>query len=129
MSLSINLSGRSSSITTCIYPPIHFNPTKRHEIALVRLETYNSIPNVDEKCNVFRYWVGEDRHDITVPTGAYELSDINDIIQEQLVEPDLLELKANTRTLKAVLSINDSRVKSCVQARYLNESGARIQSR
>jgi len=98
-------------MTTCIYPPIQLDPNKRHEIALIRLETYNSIPNVDDTCNIFRYWVGSDRHDITLPTGAYELSDINDVIQKQLVEPDLFEVDVNTKTLKAVIRINDDRVR------------------
>ena len=61
--LTINFSRRSSDIRTQFYPPIQLDPSKRHEIGLSRLETYNSIPNVDEYNNVIRYEYQNEMHD------------------------------------------------------------------
>lgn len=109
--ISINVSDKSSNIRTPIYPPIRLDPTKRHEMALIRLETYNSIPNVDETNNIIRYSIDDVQHDIVIATGAYELSEINAIIQSNLVKPDVFELLANNNTLKSIIRINQSGVK------------------
>lgn len=108
---SINLSRVTSDIRTSIYPPIQLDPNQHHEMALIRLETYNSIPNIDESNNVIRYEYGNEIHDIYIPTGAYELSQINDVIQSKLINPDIFELIANNNTLKCIIRINDSDVK------------------
>jgi hypothetical protein len=102
-SISINLTRESSDIRTHFYPPLQLNPSKRHEIALIRLETYNSIPNIDEGNNTLRYEIDGVSHDIIIPTGAYELSQINDVIQSKT---NAFELTANTNTLKAIIHIN-----------------------
>ena len=68
--ISINLSRANSDIRTSIYPPIKLDLNKRHEIALIRLETYNSIPNVDEN-NIIRYELSGKTYDIVILTGAY----------------------------------------------------------
>jgi hypothetical protein len=107
-SISINLTRESSDIRTHFYPPLQLDPTKRHEIALIRLETYNSIPNIDTGNNVMRYEIDGVSYDIIIPTGAYELSQINDVIRSKT---SAFELTANTNTLKAIIRINHPRVK------------------
>jgi hypothetical protein len=102
-SISINLTRESSDIRTHFYPPLQLNPSKRHEIALIRLETYNSIPNIDEGNNTLRYEIDGVCHDIIIPTGAYELSQINDVIRGKT---NAFDLSANTNTLKAIIHIN-----------------------
>ena len=109
--LSLNLSRKSSDIRTAIYPPISLDPLKRHEMAMIRLETYNSIPNVDESNNVIRYEFNDVKHEIVIPTGAYELSQINDAIQRKLDSPDLFEIIANNNTLKCIIRIKHPNVK------------------
>lgn len=109
--LSINLTKNSSDIRTHFYPPIQLKPDKRHEMALIRLETYNSIPNVDDTNNVFRYEVDSKTYDIIIPTGAYELSQINDVIQNKLIKKNDIELLANNTTLKCIIRINNPTAK------------------
>ena len=64
-------------------PPIQLKKNRPYEIALVNLETYYSIPNINNKNNTFTYSANEgaDWHDITIPTGSYDIDDINDVIQ------------------------------------------------
>jgi len=106
--ISIHLTSDSSGIRTQFYPPLRLDSSKRHEIALIRLETYNSIPNIDENNNTIRYEIDGVTHDITIPTGAYELSQINDFIQTQT---NAFELEANDTTLKCIIRIHNSSVK------------------
>ena len=87
------------------------DPTKHHEIALISLETYNSIPNIDESNNIVRYSFRDETHDITIPTGAYELKQINDYIQRELVQEDLFEFIANDSTLKCIVRITNPDIK------------------
>ena len=81
---SINFSGKCSIIRKSYYPPIKLDPKKKNELALIRLETYNSIPNIDENNNLIICEVNTEVLNIKIPTGSYELSQINDVIQKQL---------------------------------------------
>src|SRR6218665_1126282 len=54
-SYSILLSERSSQIRTKFSPLIQLDKSKRYEMALVNLETYNSFPNIDSSNNNCRY--------------------------------------------------------------------------
>ena len=70
------------------------------------LQTNNSIPNIEPGCNTigFRNIVGQ-REDVIIPTGSYELDQLESIIQDML--PDYVpwfELKANSKTLKCIMS-------------------------
>ena len=109
--ISMNLSKASSDIRTSIYPAIKLDPSKRHEIALIRLETYNSIPNVNENNNIIRYELNGETYSIVIPTGAYELSQINEVVQNKLIHPNVFEILANNNTLKSIIRINETGVK------------------
>ena len=67
------LSKNDSSIRKSLYSPIQLDPSKRHELALIRLEAYNSIPNVND--NIFQYAVNGLIKTISIPTGSYELKE------------------------------------------------------
>ena len=63
---------------------------------LIGLDIYNLFPNIDSKnnCNAYEYddsniniissILESSRYIITLPTGSYEISAINNYIQEQL---------------------------------------------
>ena len=106
--ISLCLTSQGSDIRTSIYPPIRLDPDKHHEIALIRLETYNSIPNVNESNNIFRYKFNDTIYNIEILPGAYELSEINDFIQRNLVDGASLEIIPNNNTLKCNIRINVS---------------------
>ena len=105
--ISINLSSQQSDIRTSISPPIKLDPKKRHEMALIRLETYNSTPNVDESNNIIKYKYQGTMHEIEIPVGAYELAEINEYIQSKLVKPKIFEFLPNENTLKCNIRLNE----------------------
>ena len=81
------MSGPSSRLYTRFNPPMEFTPTNEdYEIALCRLETCYSFPNIDETNNVFRISInnGVDWLDLKIPLGSYSLADINETLQRLL---------------------------------------------
>lgn len=116
MSNTFTLAGHSSHLTFQIFPPIQLDPNCEYSLGLTSLNTYNSIPNVSEdRCNKFYYKLpgnAEEKFNvITIPTGAYEISDIESVIRKQLLSStkkqsragDIFSLKPNNNTLKSEL--------------------------
>lgn len=102
---TINLTSACSDISQAFYPPIQL---KGGEMALARLETYNSIANVDKSNNVLHYELNGQVHLIEVPVGAYEISEINDYVQTKTKS---FEIIPNVNTLKCIVRIHDPEVK------------------
>ena len=80
------LSSTTTEWSTNISPPLYLNPKRNYELALVNLETYHSIPNIDSTNNTFVYSPdgGTTWKTITLPTGSYEIAQINVKVQRQL---------------------------------------------
>jgi len=117
---SIICSSDQTDYTTNFSPKLHLNPNKRFELALVNLETYNSIPNLDGTNNKFVYSnnTGTTWFTITLPEGCYEIPQINAAIQRQLernghwdntVNPQshYITVGANSSTLRAYVDITN----------------------
>lgn len=110
-SQTLTLSGTTSSLKTTYFPPIALEDSGEYGIALVHLDTWNSIPNVDKNnCN-FIYRTPnstEDWKTIEIETGSYEIDNINDYLNKKMKEQNGLEdsevnpikITANTSTLK-----------------------------
>ena len=111
-SLQIIVSDSKWRFKSTFNPMLQLDMDKKYEIALVNLETYYSLPNIDESNNVFVYspnngnlWVK-----IKIPKG-YEIDDINTIHQEMekrghhdpINEDYYINISANSNTLKSVL--------------------------
>ena len=62
------------------YPPIELSSSKNYVLGLIELLTFNSIPNIDVDHNKF-YVSGEI---ITLPTGSYEIEEIEKYLQEAI---------------------------------------------
>src|SRR6218665_3975960 len=123
-SFSILLSKRSSKIRTKFNPLIQLDKNKKYEMALVKLETYNSFPNIDSTNNNCRYSPdnGITWFDINVPEGSYKIVDIDEYVQRVMKEighltaaagdGDLggeiypISIQPNNNTLKSVLDID-----------------------
>ncbi|KAF2902775.1 hypothetical protein ILUMI_03403, partial [Ignelater luminosus] len=91
----------NTSILTADYnPPI---PLGNDEwvMGLTNFEAFNSVPNVTEANNTLKFG----NKTISVPTGSYELSDIQQYINSQLnpTSYKFVKLTANTNTLKTVI--------------------------
>ena len=118
-SFQIIVSDDSTRFKTRFNPPIQLNKKKSYEIALVNLETYYSIPNITSKNNVFRYSADEGANwlSITIPTGSYDIEDINDVIQREMKANDhwdeaneeyYVSILANPNTLRAILNVENN---------------------
>src|SRR6218665_2041605 len=82
-SFSILLSARSSQIIKKFNPLIQLDKSKKYEMELVNLETYNSFPNIVLTNNNCRYSPdnGTTWFNINVPEGSYEIVDIDEYVQ------------------------------------------------
>ena len=103
------LSSNKSDFTTQIQPPLEMRGD-RWAVGLLSLETYNSIPSITDKNNVFRYSTdsGATWKEITLAVGSYEISQINSEIQRlmQLDGDSGIEITINT--LGSVVNITPS---------------------
>lgn len=75
----------TSMFTYNFYPPIELDSLD-YEIALMDIETYYSIPNIDAKNNQFSYFNSHSRarQTITVDTGTYDIPNLNIDLNQQL---------------------------------------------
>lgn len=111
MSRTFTLKGNSSELSQNIYPPITLNPNVEYCLGLIGFHTFNTIPNIEQGNNKFYY---AKTKCITIPTGSYEIEDIEKYIQNQLIveqsnktvemsvseKQQLFSLKPNNNTLK-----------------------------
>ena len=85
-SFQVIVSGNQSSFNTLFNPKIELDRNKVYEIALVNLETYYSFLNIDNTNNVFVYShdQGQTWTKIKIPTGSYEIDDLNNTIRFEM---------------------------------------------
>lgn len=100
---TFSFTGNTSELSVNYYPPIYLSNNIQYEIGLINFETYNTIPNIDDKNNVIK--IGP--HKIQFPIGTYEITDIDQYIQKQIEDLNrkqnfncTLLLHANANTLK-----------------------------
>ena len=99
-SITLSLSGTSSVLEAHYFPPIELSPHKSYVLGLVELLTFNSIPNIDANNN--KFYVGE--YILTLPTGSYEIEDIEKELKEQLKPKNIsFSLKPNNNTLRSII--------------------------
>ena len=105
MSITLTLASRSSELEQDISPEITLD--RPYSLALIGLYTYNSIPNIEEgRNNKFSYLKDGSLHEILIPEGAYEITDIEKFLQTSLKSTDkdeVISLKPNNNTLKCML--------------------------
>jgi hypothetical protein len=97
---TITLNGNSSELSCDIFPPLEVDETT--QLCLLSLQTNNSIPNIEPGCNTIGYKnsSGEKIY-ITIPTGSYELSELESVIQNVIAIDNIsFQLQADTNTLK-----------------------------
>ena len=78
-SFTLIVSDNSVNIQTTFNPPLYLQADHDYELAMVNLETYYSFANIREDNNSFKWSVddGKTWTILHVPTGCYELKDIN----------------------------------------------------
>lgn len=101
MSRILTFTACQSVLQAEYFPPIELND--QYECALISFATYNSIPNVTKKNNIF--YVGGEA--IEIPAGAYEIDDISQYINNYLKEKKtniVVNMKPNLNTLKVEIT-------------------------
>jgi len=112
-SMSIAVNNDKTKIITNHNPPIELDRSKYYEMALVGLETYYSFPNIDATRNTIQWSPdgGTNWHELKLPFGVYELSDIERAIQIEVVKnggaKKGIKIQPNKITLKTILKLND----------------------
>lgn len=111
MSHLFSLSGNDSIISSNYDPPLVLQDTVNYELALINLETFNSIPNIDSSNNKFYY--GDAGKFVEIAEGLYELKDIVIFLKRAfrnlaIAKGDTIkiELKANNNTLRCMITCN-----------------------
>jgi hypothetical protein len=101
------------------FTTIYGTPIKldgKYQVALVNLEAYYSVPNIDPNNNKLKYSHdgGVSWHTILIPEGSYKLDDINQAIEQQIKQNNhydkvhnqsFITLSPNTSTLKSIMEI------------------------
>ena len=84
----LTLSSESTNFTEDLTPPIRLESDKEYEAAFISLHTYNTLPNLTEINNKFKYSIdkGKTWKIITFSKGAYEFDEINAVIQREMKE-------------------------------------------
>lgn len=105
-SLTITLSGKTSTLSAFFHPEIELDERYNYSCALLDFFTYNTIPNIHEKNNKFYYKRENDSlwSVITVPVGSYELRELLDILEQcfRIEErtTSLFNIQGNRNTMK-----------------------------
>ena len=108
----IVLTGVGSKLETTFSPPLSLHVGCKYEIALASLETYYSFPNIDASNNRLKVLLkGTKWLDIEIPIGSYELSDINQETQRQIIAgggvKDDVQFIPNMNTLKCLMILKE----------------------
>lgn len=108
------VSGRTARIKTDFMGPLTFpSPNCHYEMALTRLETYYSFPNIDKtNCNFkVSFDNGHSWKHLTIDMGCYEIKAINKTLQRLVLEaggkPNGMTLSPDVNTLKCILNITE----------------------
>ena len=102
-SFTFTFSTKGSILETQYFPPIELSPDKNYAIGLVEFLTFNSIPNIDVGHNKFH--VGD--KELTIPTGSYEVEDIENYLQLALKNTGIkISIKPNNNTLRSEIYCN-----------------------
>lgn len=107
-SYTVSLVGNSSTLKSTLFPALRLQKEKLWEAALLDLTTYNSIPNITEgDNNKIHYYKTKDKdgkysklEEFSLPTGSYEIGNINEVIQKHMGEENI-KITGNNNTMKA----------------------------
>lgn len=122
MSITLTLNGDSSLLSANYFPPIQLN--ENYVCGLISFDTYHSIPNVDVENNLFH--IGD--HEIEIPVGSYEISDIAEFLKNKYytLKTDILSSKLHNLNGSASLDIKanyntlQTQIKSASDIIYFN---------
>ena len=117
-SYTITHTDTKSDFTFNLLPPIHLKQDTQYEAALLSINLYNSIPNITDENNKFKYSAdnGKTWKIITLNRGSYEIQAINDEIQRAMItngdydvdnKEFYITLSADIPELKSIINITN----------------------
>ena len=114
MKTTLILSSNKTNFTTYLMSPIHLDQNKEYEAALLSINLYNSIPNITEDNNIFKYSIdnGSTWKTISLEKGSYELQAINDEIQRIMIQNG--DFDTNNNEAYITISPHISELKSII---------------
>ena len=107
-SVAVTVTGTDPTALVCdFFPPLELTDGEWY-VGLLDFTTYNSIPNIVEgKNNVFPLQKGREWIHVELPTGAYEIEDIEMYLKKVfLTHTASIVLQPNNNTLKCELKSN-----------------------
>jgi hypothetical protein len=112
------MSGNTCDFITSYPQPIILDQDKKYEAAFLSLETYNSIPNITDKNNKFVYSIdnGANWKTLTLEKDAYEIAQINNEIQRQMIIND----DYNSENNSFYINISHSRLSAVIEISHPN---------
>lgn len=125
MSVVLAFNGTESVLSSDFNPPIELDSNKSHSIGLIDFYSNNSIPNVDSGEN--KIYINNEI--LLIPTGQYEIEDLNDYIQTALnikhddedsesdIEYDIGEAKIENRTYFSLYA-NGNTLKTVIKSSF-----------
>ena len=108
----ILLTGRQTKISTEFQPTFQL-PSGNYEMALNRLETYYSFPNINPENSHFRISIdkGKTWTMMSIPTGSYDITAVNATVQRLIEEnggrAKMINILPDVNTLKCILDIKN----------------------
>lgn len=110
-SLTLTLTGNSSSLTAYFHPEIVLDNRFNYSCSLLDFYTYNSIPNIHENNNKFYYRLPKSRKqikEIVIPVGSYEIDEIGAFLKKKFHEKDIqFSLRGNRNTMRCEIEAPD----------------------
>jgi hypothetical protein len=106
-------------LSTDFINPIELDSEFDYGLALIGFHSFNSIPNIEEGENKFYYTDNKNQtKEIVIPTGSYEISDIESYLRRQIIPKTIkkeqynqyLSLKPNNNTLKCEVESEHYRI-------------------
>ena len=85
MSNLFTLVSTTNVLSTDFLHPIQLDENAFYGIALISLNSYNSIPNIEPDENtIWLYDENDNETQIEIPTGSYEIADIESYVNNKL---------------------------------------------
>ena len=109
-SFTLVVSDNSANIQAAFNPPLYLQANRNYELAMVNLGTYYSFVNIRGDNNLFKWSVDDIKIIHHVPTGYYELKDINAEITRIRGNSDIT-IPPNVNTLQCILTVVGAKCK------------------
>lgn len=107
-SITLTLTGNTSSLNSYFYPEIELDERYSYSACLLDFYTFNTIPNINETNNSLVYSKdnGDNYERITLPTGSYEVEDIINLLEREFKTRKVgIKITSDKTTMKCYMQL------------------------